>query len=117
MNKLYLKRCNPKIMDNLKDSFVDKQLQVLSSLYEINNPIGKTYVIESLNPRVELTNIKSNLNRLIYDVYPDKLKSVLETFSSNDVSIEPKPFIKPKQFKKRIFPSPNPNPTDDKCSK
>ena len=123
MYKLYLKTSNQKIMDNLNNSFLDKQLQELSLLYKINNPNDKTYVIESLvieslNRRVELPNIKSYLNRLIYDVYPNELKSVLETSlpqesSPSDVRI----VITPRSFKNRIFPSPKIKPTDDKCSK
>ena len=90
-------------------------------MYEINNPTDKTYEIYS--NEVELTKIKSYLNRLIYDVYPNELKSVLEisltqTSSENDFSSIK---IGLEGFKKRkIFPSSNPYPdrdTKDKCSR
>ena len=90
-------------------------------MYEINNPTDKSYEIYS--NEVELTKIKSYLNRLIYDVYPNELKSVLEisltqTSSENDFSSIK---IGLEGFKKRkIFPSSNPyqdRDTNDKCSR
>jgi len=117
MNKFSLiMKCDDKLLDNLPNSFVQKQLKDLGSLYEMNNPHDQTYEITS-NGGVELTKIKSYLDRLIYDVHPS-LKYFLETFqppapSPDDVN--PNNTKKPKNIfaDSRIFPASHPIPESD----
>ena len=130
MNKLSLiMECDEKLLDNVSNSFVQKQLKELGSLYEMNNPQDKTYEITSNFisfttsnrkielTKIELTKIKSYLDRLIYDVHPS-LKYFLETFQPPAPSLDDVNPNNPKKPRKyfvdpRIFPASHPIPESD----